>query len=158
MKLSELIVILSLITIIVFGGIACVKSIVKTDNREMAAAYFDKGNKTLAAEVDVSGGWTVLDDRSGTAYISNNKTEKGQEVTALAAPICEKTYYNSVNRSNIANSHRKEVYGGIIYTNPTGEVTFVKKLGKNDYFQVTAHHITQAQLQEVVSRISFKYI
>jgi hypothetical protein len=158
MKLSEVIVIFSLITIVIFGGITCVKSIIKTDNREIEAAYFEKGNKTLAAEVDVTGGWSVLDDRSGTAYISNNKTEKGQEITALAAPICEKTYYTCVNNSNVANSHRKEIYGGILYTNPTGEVTFVKKLGKNDYFQVKAHHITQAQLQDVVSRISFKYI
>jgi len=157
MKVSELIVILSLVTIIAFGGFACVRSFLNPADRDMKAAYFDKGGKTLAVEVDVSGGWTV-DDKLGTAYISNGKSENGEAVTALVAPIDRNTYCTYDKNSRAKGAHQQYVYGGVLYTAPSGDAMFIKKLGKNDFIQISASHATQAQLKEVVSRVELKYL
>ena len=157
MKVSELMVIVGLVTIIGFGGFTCVKSFLKPGDKDVQAAYFDKGGKTLAVEVDVSGGWTV-DDKLGTAYISNGKTENGEAVTALAAPIDKMTYYGCEKNSIAKGAHQQYVYGGVLYTAPTGDAMFIKKLGNNDFIQISASHASQSQLKEVVSRVEIKYI
>ena len=157
MKVSELFVIVGLVTIIGFGGFSCVKSFMNTRDQDMQAAYFEKGGKTLAVEVDVTGGWTV-DDKLGTAYISNGKTENGEAVTALAAPIDKMTYYNCEKNSRAKGAHQQYVYGGVLYTAPSGDSMFIKQLGKNEFFQISASHVSQAQLSEVVSRVELKYI
>lgn len=122
-----------------------------TNVKQTASAYLAQ-DKTPALEVtvDLSNGWSAEFAR-GAAYLYDGEITEGKESVAIVSTVDKDVYEENLKKAQ-ADEGKKEVEGGIFYTNESDEGVYLTAVSETTFVTITAKN--KADIEAIAARVT----
>lgn len=124
-----------------------------TDNYQNVSAYLDQEGNTIAATVDLRGGYSC-EFTKGAVYLYDEEVFDDTDPVAIAITLDEDVYDVYLAKA-VSDPTRRYTDNGIIFAGENNTI-YICRVGNDAYFGIFAEDTTKAEMASIVSRFSLK--